>query len=159
MLICNSYLFGGKATVTLSPYVRQGWLRPRNGDLRGVAPHSHDLVGEEIDGAVLAEGGDAGGGAGMGVGVVGAGVDGEEFPAGAAVALDAEAVVVALLPADLDHVAGDEAELDFGLAGLRVEVALAVADKMLSARFNPSPCMDLPVPRSLILLRQPIGRP
>ena len=80
-------------------------------DLRDVAPLADALGVFGVGGAVTPLGG--GGGEGLGVRVVGAGVDGEEGPdAGAAVHLDFEGFLAVLGREDFDFAAA-EAEGDF----------------------------------------------
>ena len=86
----------------------------------GGAPLASFLVVEEVDGAVL-PGGSAGG-EGLGVGVVGAGVDGEKrkSSAGAAVDFDAGAVERSPLPRDADFVGSGAGAAQVGLGGVDV---------------------------------------
>lgn len=67
-------------------------------DLRDIAPLSHALGVIGVDGAVFRHGGR--GGEGGGVGVVGAGVHGEELPAGAGVLPDLDGFHAVLDPGD-----------------------------------------------------------
>ena len=102
------------------------WALPPYHDFRDVAPLADALGVVGVGGAVFPLGG--GGGEGFGIGVIGAGVEGEEGPvAGAAVHLDFQGFLAVFGPEDIDF-AAVQAEGDFRGEGGGIDVGGVGAD-------------------------------